>query len=76
MSFTKDLLFMTVSVFLLFSSTTAQDEYQEEPFEGSGSSFEGSGSTFEGSGSSDDGDWTCQECRDGSIGVGNFYVQR
>ena len=69
MSFTKDLLFMTVSVFLLFSSTIAQEEYPDETFEGSGSSFEGSGS-------SDDGDWTCQECRDGSIGVGNFYVQR
>ena len=69
MSFTKDLLFLTVSVLLLFSSTTAQEEYPDETFEGSGSSFEGSGS-------SDDGDWTCQECRDGSIGVGNFYVQR
>ena len=20
--------------------------------------------------------WTCQQCRDGSIGVGNFYIDR
>ena len=76
MSSIKDLLFMTVSVWLLLSSAAAQEEYPDETFEGSGSSFEGSGSSFEGSGSSDDGDWSCQECRDGSIGVGNFYVQR
>jgi len=67
---------MTVSVWLLLSCATAQEEYPDEAFEGSGSSFEGSESSFEGSGSSDDGDWSCQECRDGSIGVGNFYVQR
>merc|ERR1711976_149651 len=66
---TKDLLFLTVSVLLLFSAS-AQEEYPSEE------TFEGSGSFLAGSGSSEEGDWTCQECRDGSIGVGNFYVQR
>merc|ERR1711971_396380 len=65
----KDLLFLTVSVLLLFSAD-AQEEYPSEE------TFEGSGSFLEGSGSSEEGDWTCQECRDGSIGVGDFYVER
>ena len=21
-------------------------------------------------------DWTCQQCSDGAIGVGNYYIQR
>ena len=63
---------MTVSVLLVFSASAQSGDYD---YEGSGSqTFEGSGS--EGSGTTGEGDWTCQQCRDGSIGVGNFYIDR
>ena len=70
------MLFVTVSVLLVFSASAQSGDYDESgAYEGSGfQTFEGSGS--EGSGTTGEGDWTCQQCRDGSIGVGNFYIDR
>jgi len=59
----KDFLFVTVSALLIlgaFAKSTCKESSEES------------------SEDEDEGyvDWTCEQCKDGAIGIGNYYVQR
>ena len=57
----QDLLFVTVSALLILSATAKPQDYSDYSSEEEDEDWV---------------DWTCQQCSDGAIGVGNYYVQR